>query len=62
MKCYMQNNDTVIELSNMYTIVSIRGDVDVGTLLLNIPTVENTSGNKDFDFNNLAERKRNITV
>lgn len=56
----IKNNDTAIELSNMYTIVSISGDVDVGTLFLNIPIVENTSGNKDFDFNNLAKRKRNI--
>ena len=52
------DNDSV-NINDMYTMITMKGTVDVETTFLNIPIVEK-NGKKDFDFDNLLENRRSI--
>ena len=54
-----KNNDNSVNINDMYTMITMKGTVDVETSFLNIPIVEK-NGKKDFDFDNLLENKRSI--
>lgn len=54
-----KNDDNSVNINDMYTMITMKGTVDVETSFLNIPIVEK-NGKKDFDFDNLLENKRSI--
>lgn len=54
-----KNDDNSININDMYTMITMKGTVDVETSFLNIPIVEK-NGKKDFDFDNLLENRRTI--
>lgn len=54
-----KNDDNSVKIDDMYTMITMKGTVDVETSFLNIPIVEK-NGKKDFDFDNLLENKRSI--
>ncbi len=56
----LNSKDSGNDLSKMYTIITIKGDVDVETTFLNIPIIENEKGQKDFDFKSFSEKSRKL--
>lgn len=51
-----QNCDDV-DLKKAYTMISMKSSVEVKTKFLNVPIRDNGDGTKDFDFNNLTNKK-----
>ena len=56
----LKSKDKNIDLSKMYTIITINGDVDVETTFLDIPIIENEKGQKDFDFRSINKKSRKL--
>lgn len=54
-----KNDNDSVNINDMYTMITMKGTVDVETTFLNIPIVEK-NGKKDFDFDNLLENKRSL--